>query len=430
MLRYSGAVINERHVGGNGDLNNTKFRTYSGLLVIQNFFSNVIFYSIISSLFMVSRGLNYTEIFAMESILAVVLLVVDIPTSALADRYDRRVVIVFGHFVTLVSTAIFAISHGFWSFALSFALSGMGIAVLSGSNTAYIYDLYKSIGSEDDSTRVYSWISMAENCATLLSFIVGSWLATYGYTYTIYATLAANAIGLLVILFLPAQRIRPSGENTEGLQDASRRSIFIASVRVIISSPTLVFFALAGPAVWVIVNGFNYLNQPLFLRAHIHVQYFGWIMAVGALCAMLVAPFADKLQNKLGVIGSVLVSALFIAATLVSMAYTNDPIIIIGLIAILNISNSLRSPILSSAVNSMVPSEVRATVLSILSGIGTAVTIILNPVIGYLANHSVTIGLLSSGVFVLVLTFGYVPTLLRFKRLRKIEDQSIEQATS
>ncbi|WP_304596015.1 MFS transporter [Alicyclobacillus sendaiensis] len=393
------------------------FNRYIVLLVLQKFFSSALFYGVVASLFMVSRGLDYTDIFTLESVLALVLFLVDIPSSAWADRYDRKWILVLGHAAAVASVTLFAWAHRFWVFAVSYALSGVGIAVLSGVESAYVYDLCKAFRREEQSTRIYAWLNASEKCATLLSFPLGSWLAAHGYVSTVYATAAVNTVGLLLAFLLPSQQPKEDFLRRED-EDVTEERGTLASVWVfLVSNPVLLFFALAGPAVWVVFNGFHYLNQPLFVRARLPVHEFGWVMAAGSLAAMVISPFVDGIRRKLGFMRPILASAIAMASAFGCMAWTNDLALIVLAILVLNVSESLRSPLLNSATNSLVPSETRATVLSVLSAVGTLLTLVLNPVIGYCADHSVAAGLLLSGGLILLFTVGSLPALFRMKEV-------------
>ena len=399
-------------------------KRYVGLLVVQKFFSSTLLYGVVASLFMVSRGLDYTEIFTLESILALVLFLVDIPSSAWADRYDRKWMLVLGHAAAVMSVLFFAWARPFWMFAVSYALSGVGIAILSGVESAYVYDLCKAFDGQEHSTRVYAWLNAAEQCATLLSFPLGSWLAMHSYVLAVYATAAANAVGLFLVLLMPAQRVRGNQGQEDDQRVTNQRSALVSAWNFIVSNPRLLLLAFAGPAVWVVFNGFNYLNQPLFVRAGLPVHDFGWVMAAGSLSAMAISLLVGRVNQRFGFMGPIVASTLAMSAAFACMAWTNHLAWIVVSILILNMGESLRSPLLNSVTNSLVPSEVRATALSVLTAVGTLLTLILNPVIGHFADHSVAAGLLFSGALVFLFSFGGFPFLLRISRHSALREMS------
>src|SRR5216683_2330569 len=101
------------------------------LLVIIRFLSNIIFYSTVIVRFESSRGLNFTQMFLLESIISVAALVFDIPTGIWADQFGYRRVLLLGYGLCALSVAIFAFTYGFWWFAFASVLFGTGITSIS-----------------------------------------------------------------------------------------------------------------------------------------------------------------------------------------------------------------------------------------------------------------------------------------------------------
>lgn len=110
------------------------FWAYVLLLLIQRFMVTITFYSIISSLFLQARGLDYTLIFSLESWLAVSLLLLEVPSGIWADRFDRKRTLFVGMLLHVAATYVFAFAHSYGLFVLSFLLSGLGMAILSGTD--------------------------------------------------------------------------------------------------------------------------------------------------------------------------------------------------------------------------------------------------------------------------------------------------------
>lgn len=392
------------------------FWAYVLLLLIQRFMVTITFYSIISSLFLQARGLDYTLIFSLESWLAVSLLLLEVPSGIWADRFDRKRTLFVGMLLHVAATYVFAFAHSYGLFVLSFLLSGLGMAILSGTDSAYVYDLLKGLGREEESTRLFGWLSATEKAATLLALPVGSRLATFGLEWPVYTTAVVNTLGLLLWLAMPPQRVRTDADTqSQGFMAWNWRMIGRSAKRIL-TTPILVFIALTGPTVWVIVNAFHYLNQPLFLRAHLPVEAFGWIMGVGMAISLVASILATRVQERLGTLLPIVLSSLLMGLAYLGLALTDNRIVITLLIGLLFGSLSLRTPIMETAVNALIPSEIRATTLSILGMMGTLLTVALNPVIGYLADRSLTIALLFCGITILGLTFVSLPAMRRVLR--------------
>src|SRR5690348_11335505 len=109
-------------------------------LVLARFFANIMFYSTLMVRFQTSRGLNFTEMFSLESIISLFSWVFDIPTGIWADRFGYRRVLITGYGLNVASLLVFILAHTFWMFALASALFGIGLACISGCESALVYE--------------------------------------------------------------------------------------------------------------------------------------------------------------------------------------------------------------------------------------------------------------------------------------------------
>ncbi|WP_311158094.1 MFS transporter [Rothia dentocariosa] len=105
------------------------------------------FYVPVSAFFLESRGLSLTDIFMLESVLVASILVAEIPAGIIGDRFDRRRLVGAGFVFNAIAEILFATGTNFSIYALSFVMSGLSIAMLTGVQDAYIYD---SLGDDAD----------------------------------------------------------------------------------------------------------------------------------------------------------------------------------------------------------------------------------------------------------------------------------------
>lgn len=76
-------------------------------LALTRLCTNLFFYSTTIVLFQQQRGLNFTEMFLMESILSGSIWLADVPTSIWADRFGYRRMILLGCLCNLVGMVCF-----------------------------------------------------------------------------------------------------------------------------------------------------------------------------------------------------------------------------------------------------------------------------------------------------------------------------------
>ena len=230
------------------------------------------FYVPISALFLTSRGLSLGDIFVLESILLASILIAEVPAGLLADRVDRRWVILCGFVFNAVDEVLFALGDSFSMFAASFFISGLGIAMLTGVLEAYIYD---SLGEDADEASVGVWghLSALELGAGVLGSITGGVMAIRDISLPASAAAGVALMAAVAVMFLPSQR--PS--NDEEAEPETSWSGLKRGAGLLFTNPILLYTAAASSAVFVIFNAVFTLNQPLFQTADVPVVLWGVI---------------------------------------------------------------------------------------------------------------------------------------------------------
>jgi len=367
----------------------------TGHLVAIAAFASMTFYAPISALYMLSRGLTFEQMFLLETILGGVLLVADIPLGVVGDRIDRKGIVVTGYALALTGSLLFAVAHAFWVFVLDAIASGLSIALLSGTFTAYVMALCTRFGL-GRGTRMLGWVNGGENVGMLLAMVVGGWLARTSLATPVYATCVVSAIALIIAAFLP--RVTRELVPVDATTGPGPRGTLGEALRyVILGKPWLLVFGCVGPAVWVVVNGLHLLNQPTMLRAGIPVSDFGFVMAGAEAIGLITSVLSDRLESAVGSLRLIVVGNVLIGVGFYALSATRSATLVVGALLLIWAARSARGPVISSLSAQLVPEEIRATGLSIISTAGTALTLILNPVIGHLADTRIESALTVSG---------------------------------
>lgn len=359
------------------------------------------FYVPISALFLTSRGLTYTQIFGLESILLIAILLFEVPGGVLSDRVDRRYVICGGFVLNAVAEMIFALGQDFMSFAISFALSGVGIAMLTGVSDAYVYE---SLGdtADDDATGVFGHMSALEIAAGVMAAAIGGGLAVIDVALPVIITAVAAGIAAVVSLFLPARPPEPVDD------DVLPRAGVLSAVRTVFSSPVLLYVACAASAGFVLFNAVYTLNQPIFAGVGLPVAAWGIIVSAALLLAAVCNHFTYVLEGKVGRANALLAASGVGAVGFLIMAIPHALPVVIGfLLAIVGMS--ARGPVMGAIANRLIPSGQRATVLNVMSSLGSLLGVGINPAIGMAVDKSPSTATLMIGAVLLGLAIAWVP---------------------
>ena len=175
-------------------------------LSIMNFFLNLFFLSPIAVFFFQQRGLNYFQIISLESILVLFIFLFEVPTGILADKYGRKKAIILGAILLMLEPLIFIFADNFLFFAIAFALSGIGLAFLSGTVEAIIYDHLKKQRKEKFMKKAMGTYGSASLLAMMIAPMIGSYLGRNlipsQFLLLIYLTFGTSLVAVIISFLL------------------------------------------------------------------------------------------------------------------------------------------------------------------------------------------------------------------------------------
>ncbi|HJT58988.1 MAG TPA: MFS transporter, partial [Ktedonobacteraceae bacterium] len=341
-------------------------------------------YSTLMVPFEASRGLNFTEMFSLESIISLFSWIFDIPTGIWADRVGYRSVLTVGYGLNVASLLVFLLAHTFWMFALASALFGIGLACISGAESALVYEsLPREDGVVTRATAAFSLLHAATPAGFLLGLSFGSFLGAYSLLLPFIASLLPLSIAFLVTFRLqPIAHQRQAGQSRPTLSLKHGMDILRSALTILREQPTAVGLSLLQSAAFALIDSIFWYNQPYFTRAGIPVMWFGPITAVAVGLGMGIALTTPGAKRRLGTSNALALSCLVPAIGYMVLSLTHLPVLTALCVALVAAGPAWRSPIIIDELNRRIKDGPRATTLSVLSALGTLMGITLNPLIG------------------------------------------------
>lgn len=363
---------------------------------------SMIFYSTVMVQFQASRGLNFTEMFALESILSLASWLFDIPTGIWADQLGYRRLLLLGHALEIVGMVIFVLGYGFWPFALASALSGMSLACASGCEEALIYESIPREQALALGAPAFSMLNAGSSAGFLSGLAVGSFLATHDLARPFILTLIPLSLSFIATLCLHPVARRETREHAS--VDAPRARDFLRSaLQLLHEQPATAGLSLTESAAFALVNAIFWYNQPYFSRAGIPIAWFGPITAAAVGLGMLVVLATPTAKRMLGTYGALALSCFIPGIAYIALSMTRTPAPTMLLVALVAAGQVWRQPIINDELNRRIKDGSRATTLSVLSFIGTLAGIILNPLVGRAGDLGLSVTGLSLGAGLLLL---------------------------
>ena len=377
------------------------------------------FYVPVSAFFLESRGLSLTDIFMLESVLVASILVAEIPAGIIGDRFDRRRLVCAGFVFNAIAEILFAAGTNFSIYALSFVMSGLSIAMLTGVQDAYIYD---SLGDDADAKAVGAWghLSALMLTAGVTGSVVGSALGSIDISLPALLSAAMAVVAAVCVAFLPQQNPKTHDKHPE----TSWVSLKIG-VKLLFTSPLLLYVAVGSSASFALFNAVYTLNQPLFAAQDVPIATWGVIAGAGQLLAAGYNYAAGRIEKRVGRKTALLLAMGYGAAGFCLMAVPHVLAVVSGFLLVV-VGIHARGPITSAVTNKLIPAHRRATVLNVASSVGSLVGIVVNPLVGLGAETSTRLTVLAIGGVLLALTLTWIPIANRY--LEADEDADMSEA--
>ncbi len=336
--------------------------------------------------FMVSRGLGWREIMLLASIYSVVVIFVEVPTGAFADRMGRRQSMMVGALAMVAACIMAYYAQTFGHFVIAEVLAAVSMSLCSGADSAYLFDLLQEHGRGHEYPAREGTASAWHQAGSALAFAGGGLLGEFDlalpYLVTAGVALAAFAVAAMMRTERPPRarplQRQPARQELRTYLQTMRMAL--ADVR---ASSALLWAVVFSAVVFVLLRATVYLYQPYLDARGFSVSEVGFIFAAVYLLASFVAHRGDALRRWLGeeTLSWGLLGTLAVSFVLLNQFAGPWALI---LLAVQAVANGLYSPLVKPMLNRQIAnSERRATVLSVESIARRGAMVLVAPIAGY-----------------------------------------------
>ncbi|MBN2605084.1 MAG: MFS transporter [Bacilli bacterium] len=379
------------------------------------FFRNINFTQGFWLLYLRFKGFELFEIGMLETVFHVTSLSMEVPTGVIADVFGRKLSRVLGVLSYLLYILIIVISANFVWALVGFIFCGLSYTFESGSGDALVYDSLKEMKQEDRFMKINGNKEVIFQIASSISLFVGGYIAMVSFNLSFGLTAVFYGIALVIILLMketPIKRDPNKKKISQLLYDQ-----YVIGFKVVMKNKRLFYLIVIGAMMLAPVTSlFLYLPDHL-----IGLQYskfeIGVLLGAHSLMAALGGYFAHKLEKKYKEKKILYFVPLFM--TISFWLILNEKIIYMPFI-LLGFLESIFYVVLLDYMNKIIPSEIRATALSVSGLMFSLVMIVIFPIIGYLGDmYSLPVGFF---VLAIIVTLFYVFLLwvLKKNHLQKV----------
>jgi transporter, major facilitator family len=354
-------------------------------------------------------GLDLADIFILKSVYSIAMVSLEIPTGYLADVWGRRNCLIAGCIFCFFGFTNYSLSDTFLAFFMSEILLGFGQSLVSGADSALLYDTMIHYRKEESYLKYEGRVTMVGNFSEAFAGIFSGLLAAYSLRLPFYVQSGIAFIGIPAAFALTEHAAKTKIENSfANIVKIIKYSLFTNKELCY----NIMFSGVIGAATLTMA----WFVQPLLIELDTPTTWFGIIWTILNLTVGISALYSDRLDQKLGSNKMYAFILFFIVGGYVAVSFN---ISYTGLLFLFffYIVRGFATPILKGYINQITFSEMRATVLSIRNFVIRLMFAAMAPLVGWLHDlYSLSVALQATaaivfipGLLFLILQWRYKP---------------------
>ena len=321
--------------------------------------------------FWVARGLSFREIWVLQGIFALTLATCTIPFGYLADARGRKSCLVAGVALSALGEVSYLVGDAFWAFLFAEVCMGVGVALVSGADSALLYDTLKFRGEEGSNKR---WAGIAAaGCffVTALGNMAGGHVVTLGDRVPFAISSSFALLQFVLVLGITEPRV-----------DREKRLVSVTQLPKVFGfclqpgSPQLWLIAawsVVTVAIWLAMWFYPLCFKTAGLSVAQQGAVFAFYNAVAGAASLAARRQREGTSMPAAFVGFILLAA---SAHLLFGTVVAVWAFLFG--ALHQIVRGAAPVVFGSALNARIPSEIRATVLSVEGALATLLYGVIN----------------------------------------------------
>lgn len=360
-----------------------------------------------------SNGLGMQEIFILRSVYSVTIVIFEIPSGYVADIWGRKNTIINGLMMGFAGFVIYSFARGFWGFLWAEIVLGIGQSLISGTDSALLYDSLLERDRQDAYLQYEGKMVSYGNFSEAIAGVIGGLIAGISLRtpYLCQSVIAFSAIPVAFMLKEPSRQKFEGKQIIKNLKYVIRYAMF-TNKRL---QKFILFSAIIGTSTLTMA----WFVQPYLKEVGLKIEYFGITWTLLNATVGLTAMYAYKMMHFIGQRSTFIFITLSIA---VGYFLIGGFQVLWGIVFLFFFYaiRGIATPILKEYINHLTASYMRSTVLSIRSFIIRLNFALIGPFLGWYTDvYSLQAALLLGGLLFFILS-----SLVLFYLLRAIRHEA------
>lgn len=376
------------------------------LLMIYNMCMATFIVPVIALYYRDEIGLNFRDLLIGEAFFAVTLVLLEVPSGWLSDVWNRKYVLMLSLVFEVLAIGALMAADSFWMSLVAQGLFGVAISLMSGTNTALLYDSLLAIGQPSQYKKLDGL------CEAMGLYAIGGMSVFAGYFYSLDHDLL-NYINFLFLCFgmvATLLMVEPP-RHKKVVEHHPLRDMMITIRYALRGHMEVGAIILFSGFLLAATRSIFWLQQSYYMEMNLPETYYGFLIAI---CFFLggfgfhASHWLDRFfSSHLDSLRIILILAMAGSAIAGIHVGWHGVIVMIFCSTFLY---GLAQPQIRAAINNRVESHRRATILSTSSLVQSLLFIVLSVVAGMVHDrygvsgglYSVSVWLMISGLVLIV----------------------------
>ena len=324
------------------------------------------------------RGVTLGEVLLFQAVYSGVIIVAEIPTGMMADRWGRRLSVILGSAVAACAMFTFGIGHSIPILLASYALFSVADALFSGADSAILFDTLKVLGRDHEFTR---WQAREQVIAggsigvyTLIGALMVRWVPL---SVPFVVSGAVSILGVVLAWAL----VDPQRES----ERHSFTHIGVRAAREVLGRRTLLTAAVLMALVEAAAQTMGIAQQPVFVHYGVPLWSLGLFVGAQLGFAALSAAAAHWIGRRIGLV--LLFCSMPLVGGLGLLGGIGGVIWLYPILIAPSIAWNVLWPFVSDYIARRVEDPIRATALSFASVLVHLTSVAVLPLFGFVIDR-------------------------------------------
>lgn len=353
----------------------------------------------IITIFYREHGLSNQDIFIIQSCFAISVVLFEIPTWYFSDVLGRRRSLISGMFISALWLGWYTLADGFWGFLIAELILWLGSSFISGTDSAMAYDTLLDEWQSTNNKKIQWYLQTISSASEAFASFLGWFLAVISIVLPLYVQFGLYIL-ILPLVFLLQEPRQHKHDNREWIW-----KWIIKIIKYSLHEHSEVkWLLLFSGTFWASTLVLTWLLQTYFSHVGVPLAYFGVLWSIFVISLVPFSFFATPIEDFFGRRWSLILLSVLPVLGYLGLAIF-DSIFALVFVFCFYFARGFGSVVLNDYVNILIPSHIRATVLSIQALMFRLVFIIIWPLIGWVSDiYSLQTALFAcAGIFTLLL---------------------------